>query len=300
MNNCNSMQKQRLGVCAKISSLGLVRRTLCPFSLCTVQLPLFARLLALILQWRVLAARDAWRAALWADKSLWGVAMWEGPIGELAGCEWVDGERERGEGGDGETRGGGSGGREGVDLIGNMLTELNTLLYFNLILVRVRVSMKDAWLGRLPWQLPPGLTKFKFKIIKIRWEIKEGVRNVFAESVCSWVKTPSLYSTLYFHENPSDFPNSVRRWQGISGAPDIQSWKMFKASALGSRTLFLTRTRTTAAAAARDTVMRIPTAAPKNVASFQSSTWWWLMKWQASNHLLCWIVISISTVVSLY
>jgi len=37
-------------------------------------------------------------------------------------------------------------------------------------------------------------------------------------------------------------------------------------------TLFLTRTRTTAAAAARDTVIKIPTAAPKNVASFQSST----------------------------
>ena len=161
--------------------------------------------------------------------------------------------------------------------------------------------MKDAWLGRLPWQLPPGLTKFKFKIIKKLGKVSEtfcrirpflGEKNMFL--------TPSLYSTLYFHENPSDFPNSVRRWQGISGAPDIQSWKMFKASALGSRTLFLTRTRTTAAAAARDTVMRIPTAAPKNVASFQSSTWWWLMKWQASNHLLCWIVISISTVVSLY
>ena len=38
-------------------------------------------------------------------------------------------------------------------------------------------------------------------------------------------------------------------------------------------TLFLTRTSTTAAAAARETVIRIPTAAPRKVASFQSSTW---------------------------
>ena len=38
----------------------------------------------------------------------------------------MGGERERGEGGDGETRGGGSGGREGVDLVGNMLTAFST------------------------------------------------------------------------------------------------------------------------------------------------------------------------------
>ena len=88
--------------------------------------------LSVNIQWSVLAASVACNAALCAERSLCGVAivddgttgglrrrrLWGGVenIGYLGRGEWVGGDRERGDGGEGETRGGGSGGKEGVDL----------------------------------------------------------------------------------------------------------------------------------------------------------------------------------------
>ena len=88
--------------------------------------------LSVNIQWSVLAASVACNAALCAERSLCGVAivddgttgglrrrrLWGGVenIGYLGRGEWVGGDRDRGDGGEGETRGGGSGGKEGVDL----------------------------------------------------------------------------------------------------------------------------------------------------------------------------------------